>query len=307
MQPRLRSLLLSLVCCLFPARSQAGDPYTSTRYPLVLVHGMLGFDEVGGAVGYWYGIVAALQTGGAEVHVLQLSPLNSDELRGEQVVEQIETLLALSGKGKVNLIGHSQGGQAARYAAAVRPDLVASVTTVASPTGGAELADYLAAQPSDSRLFVWLRQAVTALGDLVETLSFSTLPNDAMAVLRSMSSAGAAAFNARFPHGVPRRACGEGEAEHAGQRYFSWSGVGGRTSRLDPLDAILAVTALVYREPNDGLVGRCSSHFGHVLRDDYRQNHADAINQSFGLVAPDEAHPPTLYRVHANRLKRLGL
>ncbi|HET6345266.1 MAG TPA: alpha/beta fold hydrolase, partial [Myxococcota bacterium] len=235
MQPSLRSFSVLLACCLLPTPSNAGDPYTLTRYPIVLVHGMLGFDEVGRAVGYWYGIVAALQAGGAEVHVLRLSPLNSDALRGEQVVEQIETLLALSGKGKVNLIGHSQGGQAARYAAAVRPDLVASVTTVASPTGGAELADYLAAQPIDSPPFVWLREAVTALGHLVDVLSFSTLPNDAMAVLRSMSSAGAAAFNARFPNGVPRRPCAEGEAERDGQRYFSWSGVGARTSRIDPL------------------------------------------------------------------------
>jgi len=43
----------------------------------------------------------------------------------------------------VNLIGHSQGGLDVRYVAAVRPDLVASVTTIGAPHQGAQVADYL--------------------------------------------------------------------------------------------------------------------------------------------------------------------
>ncbi|HNA19960.1 MAG TPA: triacylglycerol lipase, partial [Agitococcus sp.] len=60
-------------------------------------------------------------------------------------------------------------------------------------------------------------------------------------------------------------------------------------------------------EPNDGLIGRCSSHFGKVIRDDYPWNHADAINHTFGvqgLFAPD---PKDAYRQHANRLKNAGV
>ena len=67
------------------------------------------------------------------------------EARGEQLIDQVETIVAITGKPKVNLIGHSHGGLDVRYVAAVRPDLVASVTAVAGPHKGADLADFLRA------------------------------------------------------------------------------------------------------------------------------------------------------------------
>ena len=60
-----------------------------------------------------------------------------------------------------------------------------------------------------------------------------------------------------------------------GVRYFSWSGTGVLTNVLDISDAFLGITALFYGEANDGLVGRCSSHLGDVIRDNYFQNHLD--------------------------------
>jgi triacylglycerol lipase len=67
----------------------------------------------------------------------------ANEVRGEQLLARIEEILRETGPQKVNLIGHSQGSLTARYAAAKRPDLVASVTSVAGPNHGSELADYL--------------------------------------------------------------------------------------------------------------------------------------------------------------------
>src|SRR5439155_11566589 len=40
------------------------DSSTQTRYPIVLVHGLLGFDAIG-PLNYWYGIPSALRDGGA--------------------------------------------------------------------------------------------------------------------------------------------------------------------------------------------------------------------------------------------------
>ena len=40
--------------------------YTKTKYPIVLTHGMLGFDSILG-VDYWYGIPSALRRDGAQV------------------------------------------------------------------------------------------------------------------------------------------------------------------------------------------------------------------------------------------------
>ena len=57
---------------------------------------------------------------------------------------------------------------------------------------------------------------------------------------------------------------------------------------------------------NDGLVGRCSSHLGQVIRDDYLMNHFDEVNQVFGLVSLLGTNPKSVVRQHANRLKLAG-
>ena len=106
---------------------------------------------------------------------------------------------------------------------------------------------------------------------------------------------------------MPATACGEGAAVVNGIRYYSWSGTGILTNALDVSDAALALTSLFYAEANDGLVGRCSSHLGTVIRDNYFQNHLDEVNQVLGLVSIFESNPTTLFRSHANRLKNAGL
>ena len=101
--------------------------YTETKYPLVLVPGFSGFDTALG-VDYWYKIPEALQKDGAKVYATSIASITSTEVRGEQLIAEIERIIALTGAEKLNLIGHSQGSPTARYAASVRPDLVASVT-----------------------------------------------------------------------------------------------------------------------------------------------------------------------------------
>jgi len=282
--------------------------YTNTQYPIVLMHGLYGFDSLFGLVEYWNGITGALVDGGASVFVTTVSQLNTPQARGEQAIAQIEAFLAQTGKAKVNLIGHSQGGLDARYIAAVRPDLVASVTSVAGPHKGAAVADFLRSNFLNGAF----GDAVIALlgntlGDLLALLSGSTHPNEAIPAIDSLTTAAMAQFNAQYPAAVPKTACGEGEARVNGIYYFSWSGTAIRTNPLDPSDDMFAYTTLVYGEANDGLVGRCSSHLGDVIRDNYVQNHIDEVNLLFGLVSPFDVNPKTLFRQHANRLKNLGL
>ena len=114
--------------------------YTDTRYPVVLVHGMFGFDSIAG-VDYWYGIAEDLRKYGADVYTTQVPALDSTIARGEALLPQIASIAAVHGK--VNLIGHSHGGPTARYVARVRPDLVASVTSVGSPHKGSPVADLI--------------------------------------------------------------------------------------------------------------------------------------------------------------------
>ncbi|WPC07038.1 triacylglycerol lipase [Pseudomonas benzenivorans] len=283
--------------------------YTQTKYPIVLTHGMLGFDSILG-VDYWYGIPTALRRDGASVYVTEVSQLNTSEARGEELLEQVEEIVAISGKAKVNLIGHSHGGPTIRYVAAVRPDLVASATSVGSPHKGSAAADFIRQVPPGSAGETLLAGIVNGLGGLINFLSgsSSTSPQDALGALESLNSEGAARFNAKYPQGVPTSACGEGAYNVNGVRYYSWSGTSPLTHLLDPSDLLLGASSLTFNgEANDGLVGRCSSHLGKVIRDDYRMNHLDEVNQTFGLTSWFETDPVTVYRQHANRLKNDGL
>ena len=294
------------------SQAQAGlfssSGYTQTRYPIVLAHGMLGFDSMLG-IDYWYGIPQALRRDGAQVYVTEVSQLNTSELRGEELLQQVEEIVAISGKPKVNLVGHSHGGPTVRYVAAVRPDLVASVTSVGAPHKGSDVADLLRKLPEGSGGEAILAGLTNGMGALIHFLSGSpsTEPQNSLGSLESLNSEGAARFNAKYPQGVPTSACGEGAYKVNGVRYFSWSGTSPLTNPLDVSDAMLGAGSLAFDEANDGLVGRCSSHLGMVIRDNYRMNHLDEVNQVLGLTSLFETDPVTIYRQHANRLKNAGL
>jgi triacylglycerol lipase len=282
--------------------------YTKTKYPIVLAHGLAGFDELFGVVDYWFGIENALEDGGANVFVTSVAPLNTPQARGEQLIDQIETIVAITGKPKVNLIGHSQGGLDIRYVAAVRPDLVASVTTVGSPHKGADLADFLAANFANGGFTQAVLSGLgNALGTILGLLGGNSNPNDAIAALSALTASSMATFNASYPAGVPTTSCGSGATTAGSIRLYSWSGTGVLTNVFDIGDPALGISSLFYNESNDGLVERCSSRFGSVIRDNYFMNHLDEVNQVLGLVSIFESNPTTVFRTHANRLKNAGL
>jgi triacylglycerol lipase len=298
-------LLASFV---LPAQTWASG-YTQTKYPIVLVHGLFGFDNIG-PVEYFYDIPEALRSGGAQVFVSQVSAANSTEVRGEQLLVEVQQILATTGATKVNLIGHSHGGPTARYVASVRPDLVASVTTVGGVNKGSPVADMLLGiAPAGSLSRSVLASITNGLADLIGFLSGDPgLPQNAIAANISLSTAGALQFNAAHPEGVPTTACGQGASQVNGVHYFSWSGAQPATNIFDISDPFLVLTSLAFAgAPNDGLVGACSSHLGTVIRDNYGMNHLDEVNQTIGLVNIFETSPVTVFRQQANRLQGLGL
>ena len=108
--------------------------------PLVFVHGFgLGFNRIGidsMGLDYWYQIPQGLARNGATVFAAELSAVASNELRGEQLLMQVDEVLAISGAPKLNLLGHSQGGPTIQYIEAIAPQKVASLTAIAGAMKG---------------------------------------------------------------------------------------------------------------------------------------------------------------------------
>lgn len=298
----------TLAIGLLPASAQAAG-YTQTKYPIVLIHGLFGFDNIG-PVEYFYGIPSALRADGARVFVVQVSAANSTEVRGEQLLTQVRQILAATGAGKVNLMGHSHGGPTARYVASVRPDLVASVTSIGGVNKGSAVADVLlGVAPVGSLQNAALVSVTNGLASIINFLSGgSGNTQNSLAAARSLSTASTLKFNAKHPQGVPTTACGEGAYNVNGVAYYSWSGAQPYSNVLDVVDPALALTSLAFAgAKNDGLVSSCSSRLGRVIRDDYAFNHLDEVNQTVGLTNIFETNPVTLFRQQANRLRNAGL
>lgn len=297
--------ILSIVC--FGATAQAGT-YTATKYPIVLVHGLFGFDSILG-IDYFYQIPSALTKDGAQVFVTSVPAANSSEVRGEQLLQEVQQILAITGAQKVNLIGHSHGGPTTRYVASVAPHMVASVTSVGGVNWGTPVADVMrGVVPEGSFSEFVISSVANAFVNFIEFLSGSSeLPTSSLSALDSLSTEGSLAFNRLYPEGVPSYYCGYGAEVVNGVRYYSWSGADPYTNILDVSDPFMEITSWVISGPSDGLVPVCSSRLGKVINDSYRMNHLDEINQSFGLHHLWETDPKTVYRQHANRLKNRGL
>ena len=286
--------------------------YAKTKYPIVFTHGMFGFTRIGFdsfGMDYFYQILPDLARNGANTFAAQVSPLESTEVRGEQLLSQVEEVLALTGQPKVNLIGHSHGGPTTRYIAAIKPEYVASVTGVAGTYRGSLVADKIQANKTINSVFGVLGDQLLA-PIITWAEGNSSLPNSVDASLTAISEKGSAEFNAKFPTAALATNCNQSGAKvDNGVYYYSWTGTAQTTNVLDVLDTVISQLApLAYgNRDNDGLVGRCSTHIGQVIRDDYNHNHLDEVNMIFGLRSLFSPDPVALYRQHANRLKLQGL
>jgi triacylglycerol lipase len=112
------------------------------RYPVVLAHGVMGFDEIalgGRRHGYFRGVAERLESLGAVVHRARVPKSASVAVRAERLAALLRSLPA----GKVNVVAHSMGGLDARYAIARLglANRVASLTTLGTPHLGTPLAD----------------------------------------------------------------------------------------------------------------------------------------------------------------------
>jgi triacylglycerol lipase len=204
--------------------------------PIVLVHGLFGFDRIGipGArFDYWRGIVKHLDSLGCHVHAVRLPPAASVPARAKQLVAAIDALP----HARIDLIAHSMGGLDARYAISHLglSSRVRSLVTVGTPHRGSPIADLVA-----RGALKHARSLVRAIGIPLEAIDWLTTD-------------GLAKFNHETPD-VP------------GVRYACVVGGLHRPDAAVPLPLTAAHAYLKkVAGPNDGLVPISSQYWGETL------------------------------------------
>lgn len=118
-------------------------PQSPTKYPIVLVHGFMGWDKIF-FFDYFYHVRKTLEAEGFTVFVPHVNPVTSIEVRGTYLATLIDDVLAQTGAEKVNIIAHSMGGLDARYVAGKGyANKIASITTIGTPHQGTPVPDFV--------------------------------------------------------------------------------------------------------------------------------------------------------------------
>ncbi len=251
---------------------QGSDPDGDRKaYPLVLAHGLDGFEKIG-PINYFYGVADALRKDGHQVFTPAVDAYNSSEVRGAQLLSAVQNVLAQTGAAKVKMICHSQGGLDCRYVASLIPDQVAAIVTLSSPHRGTPVSDIALGVMQGPA-----RDAMSALLNVLGAVISGHGDMNADAALQVLSSAGAAAFTAKHPDSpqvayysiAGRSNMVQGDVECATPTQAPF--VARWNQYLDPADPLLSATGQILNQAlspapaNDGLVPVASARWGTFL------------------------------------------
>lgn len=123
--------------------ASGSTPKCDTKYPVVLAHGMGAQAKIVSIVDYWWGIEDALEDEGADVYITSVNGMDTTANKAQSFKRQFLDILAISGKTKANIVGHSHGTIYTRYAITNLglSSKVASYTGLSGPHRGSSVAD----------------------------------------------------------------------------------------------------------------------------------------------------------------------
>lgn len=253
---------------------------TIPRLPIVLVHGLGGFDRIRLEllrlhrieIEYFYGIPDCLRrSGAAAVYLAALPPGGSIEERADALRRFVAERVR---EPKFHIIAHSMGGLDSRHYLTHMggAERAVSLTTLATPHRGSSLADLTSEHLIDPVL-----KLVGKIGRRawLEELARST------AAHHDLRPTSCAAFNARTP-------------DAPGVAYFSWAGAPPGAALHGIMEIPAAVLAHLERGVNDGLVSIHSAHWT-GWRGTVPADHISLVGWQFTKAARAHFNPGQFY------------
>lgn len=240
------------------ASGGSSTPPLQGSYPIVLSHGILGFDDtnglLNGLVKYWGGMDDYLRSQGASVLTPGTTAMQSVPVRAQGQKDQILTWMAANNYTKVHVFGHSQGGLVSRYMITnlAMSGKVSTLTTINSVHRGTPPADIgLAVIPN------WLEPFVATVMNWFASLLYGESNQDLLAMANSLTTATLTSFNVTTPNA-------------AGVKYYSY---GSKMTMADLIQhPIMGITypitwagglaSSVHSADNDGIVPLSSQQWG---------------------------------------------
>jgi len=282
---KLALAILALTFIITPVNAIAGgsDPACATNYPIVMAHGMGASAEILGIVDYWWGIPEALDDEGADVYITSVNGMDSTANKAADFKGQFLQILAVAGKSKANIIGHSHGTLYTRYAISNLglASKVRSHTSIAGPHRGSALADVVVGLVPDS--LEWL------VGDVMDFvyafLMGDTDPNSIENAYDLTRDYMINVFNPNTPN-------------MSGIYYQSWAAKI-KTMAIDARNWYFIATwpiLLAYEGANDGLVSITSAKWGNFRGTEDASwysagcDHFNIIDQVFGVTPGFDAN-----------------
>lgn len=244
------------------ARPEGGPPY-----PVLLHHGFAGFRDIG-PLNYFYNVARDLRSRGETVYESEVSPFLPPERRAYELAMVVDRIRRETGRDRVVLIGHSQGGLDARYMISTMGygSRVAVLATVATPHRGTYVADALLNRVP-SLFDPFLSGLLTVIGFTYNQVGTNA---EARATLEGLSEARAEQFNRDNPDDpsvvywswTGRSNRRRGDSQCGGARYEN------DPARVDDINPLLSVFASVLEQGNqelhvnDGMVEVRSARWG---------------------------------------------
>jgi triacylglycerol lipase len=246
---------------------------------IVLVHGILGFGNIG-PINYFNGVKEHLeQRFGATVFPAVLDPTAGTEARSTMLRARIQDALSagkLNPAEPIHIIAHSMGGLDARRMISQNRLVqsgnaqvpVETLATIGTPHHGSSVADAVAGKllPKLPPLNLAIEAATKALGDVLGHFGIS------LHGLHDLTTDAARDFNKNFP-------------DNKEVKYLSYAGTG-RTSVLSTSGFFVPYHTFIRLydgEANDGVVSVSSATWKGFDPDPWPADHADEIGHDLNL------------------------